>query len=184
MPYARSLIASLLAALVAGTGTVAVAQVDMVSRSEASAPPDMSFTAGFAGGRNAIREVEIFTRRQTTPGPAQRVARLSRRTADGPVVEGWAETAGCPALERVVRDMTAMPAVNFAIAGVTPYSDLRLTPGPAADGGFPAEVWGYARQADNAFAHQHVTATAGLLKDWVGLAEDALRPCWNIVSAG
>jgi len=78
-----------------------------------------------------------------------------------------------------VRDFVNLPGVNFIVPGLSAYSDLRPTPGPTPDGGFPAEVWGRARQTDNAFANVHLSANAGFLKDWVELAEAALQDCWT-----
>ena len=148
------------------------------------APAGTTFTAGFAGGANAVFEVEIYTLHGGRGPDAVRVARRSRRTVDGPVVEGWTDTVSCPALERVVRDFVNLPGTDFIVSGLSTWSDLRPTPSPAADGGFPAEVWGLARQSDNAFAEVHMTASAGLLKDWVRLASAALEPCWILAEPG
>ncbi|MBU1323965.1 MAG: hypothetical protein KJ676_01850 [Alphaproteobacteria bacterium] len=158
-------------------GSTASAQT-LVEQSRARAPAGTTFVAGFANHVNSVREVEIYSLNRATGVELVRVARRSRRTADGPVVEGWTDSSACPALTQVVIDMTNLPGLQLSIPGVTAQSSLRPTPGPATIGG-PGEVWGLARQADNAFATVHMTATVGFLKDWVGLAEEALAPCWT-----
>jgi len=161
---------------IGGVGHIVPQQVTYsVEESTKAAPTGTSFLAAYGIELNGSWIVEFFRNPDETD---QLIAVRSLSTPDGRQDGRRVTTQSCPEIRDVISALSDLPSIDIRVSGFSPWSNLRLPPGPVASGG-NYRVWGTARQADGAFANLEASANAGLLAEIVQKMDVHLSNCWS-----
>jgi hypothetical protein len=165
-------------ALASGQDIAASTSPFSVDTSQALAPDNRFFLAGFAiDSRNGRWAVEIYSGEPTADGLRSFTARRSLWATSGPEQMSWADSRTCPALMDVVISLNEQQPVTVRLP-LTPRTPLSVIPDPPIDGsGY--WIWGRARQTDGGLASTVTSTNSGEIARWVAAATRYLEGCWQ-----
>ena len=154
-----------------------------VQNSLVHAPAELrsSFWAGYARNDAGDWVVEIYARQ--SQGRGEYVLRRSLNTPEGREQATWTTSEDCPVALNVIRSLDDLSLGGLAAAprlGPAPQPFFMFPPWKPVNPDTPGYViWGRGRQPDGALSTFQVTASNGLVAEFIEQAEAALRPCWK-----
>ena len=137
------------------------------------------WSRSFDDASGSVTVFVLHTADGAPPGRPSRpifVARQVERAAGEPEAIRWAESDGCPALMRLMREFETLRAPPMAILGLNWPPRL-----PAiALHGTGWTIWSRsAQQGDRSTAYVQMSSNAGEIAAWGRQSREALSECWS-----
>lgn len=166
------------ALLIAALQTTPSATATEFTGDKPSVPAIYTFRSGYGLGNI---EVEFWSGFTSGGGPEYISRRIIRRGDGGTVV--WTSAANCPQLLDSVEGISHLYLGQFNMPNLSrrssdPRQPFPPPPTPPSDRVPIYKVWGEALQPDGQQSTIQVTATAGLIRDYIVHSERITASCW------